>query len=113
MRTARDFSRLLLLCAAGALLTASLAGAQMGVPDVPTGTQPACVTPATTEPATFGLPEGVTPWSGLAARPVIQPAWPFLSVVHPTTWFRPAALRELRGWGLSASRTAADRLIRR
>jgi hypothetical protein len=113
MRTVRDFARLLLLCAAGALFTASLAGAQMGVPDVPTGTGPNCVTPALTEAPASGLPGVIAPWSAPALRPLIQPAWPFLSVVHPTAWFQSATLREARGWGLPVLRTAAGRLIRR
>jgi len=113
MKTARDFARLLLLCSAGALLTASLAGAQAGEPDVPLGTGPMCVIPAPTEPSTSGLPGVFSLWSGLALRPLIQPTWPFLSVVPPTPWFHPAVMREPRVWSLSASRAAADRLIRR
>ena len=113
MRTARSLARLSLLCAVGALLTASMAGAQTGVPDVPIGTGPHCVTPAPVEPPTSGLPGVFTPWSGLALHPLIQPAWPFLSVVPPTPWFHPAVMREPRGWGLPVSRAAAGRLIRR
>jgi hypothetical protein len=111
--TARDISRLLLLCAAGALLTASSAGAQMGEPDVPTGTGPHCLTPAPVEPPTSDLVGVIAPWSGLALRPLIQPTWPFPSVVPPTAWFHHAVLRELRGKSLPISRAAAGRIGRR
>jgi hypothetical protein len=113
MRTVRDFARLSLFCAAGALFTASLAGAQMGVPDVPTGTGPSCAMPAPIEPPTSGLPGVVTPWGALALRPLIPPAWPFLAAVSPTSWFHPAVMRESRGWSLSVSRAAAGRHIKR
>jgi len=113
MRIARDFARHLLLCVAGTLLTASLAEAQMGVPDVPTGPIPSCVTLAPGEPSASGALAVSMPWSGLTSHLQVQRAWPFLSVVPSTAWFHPAALREWRGWGRPAARTTTDRLIRR
>ena len=113
MRTAQELTRLLLLCAAGALLAATMAGAQTGVPEVPTGTAPTSVTPSLEQPSASGLPGGFTLWSGLLLRPLIQPAWPLVSVVPPTSWFHSAVLREPRRWGLPVSRAAVDRFIRR
>lgn len=113
MRTVRDFARLLLFCAAGVLLTASLAGAQMGEPDVPSGTGPHCATPAPIEPPASGLTGVTTPWSGFALRPLIQPAWAFLSVARPTSWLHPAVLREPSGRSRPVSRATAGRLIKR
>lgn len=113
MKPVHCLARLFLLCAAGALFTATLACAQMGVPDVPTGTGPHCVISVPVESSTPGLPGVGTPWRALALRTLFQPAWPFLSVVPPTSWPHPAVLRESRGWSLSVSRAAAGRLIRR
>jgi hypothetical protein len=110
MRRSR-FSSCLLLCAVGVLLTTSLAGAQSGIPDVPIGPGPSCVAPARVEPP--ASPASLAPWSGLALRPLVQQFWSFLSVVPVTPQFHPVAMREPRGWGLSVSRAAADRLIRR
>jgi hypothetical protein len=113
MRIARDFARHLLLCVAGTLLTTSLAQAQMGVPDVPTGPIPNYATPAPSGPSTSGALAVPVLWGGLASHLQGQLTWPFSSVAPPTAWFHPAALREWHGRGLPAARTTADRLIRR
>jgi hypothetical protein len=113
MRIVRDVTRHLLLCAVGALLTVSVAGAQTGAPDVPTGPGPTCLAPAPVEPSTSGPPAVFAPWSGFAPSLQIQQAWPFLSVVPLTPRFHPVVMREPRGWTLGVSRAAAGRLIRR
>ena len=110
MRSSRYFT-CLLLSAVGALLLVSLAGAQTGVPDVPIGPGPGCVTPGLLAPPASPAPSA--PWSGLVLRPLVQQFWPFLSVVPLTPQSHPAVLREPRGWRLSVSRTATGRFIRR
>ncbi len=113
MKTDRDFTRLLPFCPVGVLLVASMVAAQTGIPEVPTGTGPHGLAPTPDEPSISGVPGAFALWNGPALRSPIQSAWPFLSVVPPTLWFQPAALREPRGPGLPVSRAAAGRLVKR